>query len=84
MRKKKLDKDIEIKKKLFNEDIEKEIIKAEKEIKNLKKNSISNINLIAQEISSEIIKEIVGSEVNKSNVSALVEVISKKNIGKYL
>ena len=82
--KKKLDKDIEIKKKNFNEEIEKEIIKAEKEIKNLKKNSISNINAIAQEISSEIIKEIVGSEVNKSNVSALVEVISKKNIGKYL
>ena len=82
--KKKLDKDIESKKKILNEQIEKEILAVEKEIKNLKKNSISNINLIAQEISSEIIKEIVGSEVNKSNVSALVEVISKKNIGKYL
>ena len=57
---------------------------AEKEIKDLKKVSTISINKIAQEISSEMLKKIIGSEVNMSNVSAIVEDISKKNINKYL
>ena len=80
----KLDKDIEINKKKINEDIEKELFSAEKEIKDLKKVSAISINKIAQEISSEMLKKIIGSEVNMSNVSAIVEDISKKNINKYL
>ena len=80
----KLDKDIEINKKKINEEIEKELFSAEKEIINLKKISGSNINKIAQEISSELLKKIIGSEVNMSSVSAAVEDISKKNIIKYL
>jgi len=80
----KLDKDIEINKKKINEEIEKELFSAEKEIINLKKISVSNINKIAQEISSELLKKIIGSEVNMSSVSAAVEDISKKNIIKYL
>ena len=80
----KLDKDIEINKKKINEDIEKELFSAEKEIKDLKKVSTISINKIAQEISSEMLKKIIGSEVNMSNVSAIVEDISKKNINKYL
>ena len=55
---------------------------AEKEIRSLKKSSIFNINKIATEISSELIKQIIGAEANKSKVSAIVEEISKKNLEK--
>ena len=56
----------------------------EKEIKILKKSSISNINKIAVETTSEVVKQIVGTEVNASNVSAIVEDITKRKIEKYL
>ena len=82
--KKKLDSDIENKKQKFNEEIEKELLNLEKEIKSLKKSSISNINKIAVEISSEMIKQIVGTGANMSNVSAIVKDISKRNVEKYL
>ena len=82
--KKKLDRDIESKKQKFNGEIEKELIAAEKTIKDLKKSSILNINNIASETSAEIIKLIVNTEVNKSNVSAIVDNITKKEVKKYL
>jgi len=81
---KKLEKDIKSKKKQFNDEMEKELFLTEKEIKNLKDSSISDINKIAVEISSEVIKQVVNSELNKSNVSAIVEEISKKRIEKQL
>tara|TARA_B100000686_G_scaffold251913_1_gene262496 strand:- start:3601 stop:4179 length:579 start_codon:yes stop_codon:yes gene_type:complete len=79
---KKLDKDIEEKKKKFNTDIEKELNAAEKEIKNLKESSISSINKIAAETSEEVIRHIIDVEVNKSNVSAVVNDITKKVLEK--
>ena len=79
---KKLDQDIENKKKDFNIQIEKEISAAEKEIKDLKKASISNISKIASETSSELVKKIINTKVNKSNASAVVEDIIKRNIEK--
>ena len=82
--KKKLDQDIENKKQKFNSEIEKEIIAAEKEMKELKKSSLSNINSIAVETSSEVIKQIINIEVNKSNVSAIVNDIAKSEIEKNL
>ena len=82
--KKMLENDIKDKKQKFNEEIEKELISAEKEIKNLKKTSISNINKIATDISSEIINQIVKTKLNMSNISAIVEEISKKKIEKLL
>ena len=81
--KKKLENDIKSKKQKFNEEIEKELISVEKEIKNLKKLSISSINKIAAEVSFEVIKQLVGTSVNMSNVSAIVEDISKEKIEKY-
>ena len=81
---KKLDSDIVNKKKIFSEEIEKELINVENEIKKLKKSSISSINKIAIEISSEITKQIAGTEVNKSSVSAIVEDVSKERIKNYL
>jgi len=82
--KKKLEIDIKNKKQKFNEEIEKELMSVEKEIKSLKKSSISSINKIAVEVSSEVIKQLVGTGVNMSNVSAIIEDISKRKIEKHL
>ena len=81
---KKLVRDIEDKKQKFNDEIEKEITATEKEIKDLKKTSISNIRDIAAETSTEIIRQIINTEVNKSNVSAIVNEITKKEIEKHI
>ena len=80
----KVNRDIENKKKQFNLEIKKEIEKAEKEIKIIKLSSIEDINKIAIETSSEIVRKILGTEVNASSVSAIVEDISKREITKYL
>ena len=80
--KKKLANDIKNKNQNFSEEIEKELLHTEKEIESLKKSSIFNINKIAAEVSSELIKRIVGIEVNMSSVSAIVEEVSKKKVEK--
>jgi len=82
--KKKLKTDIESKKQKFDKEIEAELSAAETEIKNLKKSSLININKIASDIASEIVKKMTETDVNKSNAAAVIEEISKKNIGKYL
>ena len=82
--KKKLDRDIENKKQKFNDEIEKELAATEKEIKDLKKTSTSNVADIAAETSAEIIRQIINTEVNKSNVSAIVNEITKKEIEKHI
>ena len=82
--KKKLENDIKNKNHKFNEEIERELLAVEKEIKSLKKSSIFNINKIAVEVSSELIKQIVGTGVNMSNVSAIVEEISKRKVEKHI
>ena len=82
--KKRLDKDIESKRKKIYDEIEKELQVAETEIKNLKKSSIQNISKISAEISADVIKQITNTEVNKSNVSAVVDDIVKKEVEKYI
>ena len=79
-----LDKDIQIKKEIIEKEIEKEILKAQKEINDLKKNSISDIQKISENIASNIIETISGDKLNESSIKAAVEDISKKNLGKYL
>ena len=81
---KKINRDIENKKNQFNLEIDKEIESAEREIKALKLSSIKDINEIAIEISSEIIRKIIGVKANASSVSAIVEDISKKEVTKYI
>tara|TARA_B100000029_G_scaffold158087_1_gene153445 strand:- start:1268 stop:1846 length:579 start_codon:yes stop_codon:yes gene_type:complete len=82
--KKNLDEDIANKKKKFDEEIEKELAATEKEIIDLKKSSIQNINNIAIETSTNVIKQIINTEVNKSNVSAIVNDIIKKKAEKHI
>ena len=81
--KKILENDIKKKKEKFNEEIEKELLSVEEEIKNLKKTSIPNIKKIAVEISHDVVKQTIGTEMNMSSVSAIVEDVSTKKIGKY-
>ena len=75
--------DVNNKKESLEKEIHEEINKAEKEILDLKKKSHEKINIIAIETSSDLIKQIIGAEVNNSNISAIVKDISKKNKGKY-
>ena len=82
--KKKIERDIESKKQKFNDEIEKELSAVEKEIRDLKKTSILNISKIATETSAEIIKHIIDTEVNKSNVSAVVNNIAKRKVEKLI
>tara|TARA_B110000014_G_C19966569_1_gene500300 strand:- start:294 stop:872 length:579 start_codon:yes stop_codon:yes gene_type:complete len=80
---KKIDLDIINKKKDFNNQIEKEITSVEKDIKNLKETSLSNISKIASETSAELMKKIINTEVNKSNVTAVVDNFIKRNMEKH-
>ena len=82
--KNKLDKDIQAKKGAMEKEIENEIDKAQKEIYELKKNSISDIQNISRDIASNIIENISGDKLNESSITAAVEDVSKKKIGKYL
>ena len=82
--KNKLNKDIQEKKEKIEKEIEKEINGAQKEIMELKKNSVSNIQNISEEIAADIIENISGDKLNESSIKAAVEEISKKKLGKYL
>ena len=81
---KKLNQDINKKKNQLDKEIKKEIHATEEEIKILKNNSINNINKIAIETSTEIVKSIMEVELNKSSISTIVNDISKKKIEKHL
>ena len=80
----KLDKDIQTKKETVEKEIEKEILEAQKEMSELKKGSISDIQKISENIALNIIETISGDKLNESSIKAAVEDMSKKNIGKYL
>ena len=82
--KKTLDHDIRTKKEAIEKEIEKEILKAQKEINDLKKSSISDIQKISENIASNIIESISGDKLNENSIKAAVEDVSKKNLGKYL
>ena len=71
-------KDIDKKRKTLESEINEEINKAEIEISELARNAPEKIGKIASETSSDLIKQLIGVEVNKSNIAAIVEDISKK------
>ena len=60
-----------------------EIKKAETEIDKLRKSAPEKINKIAIETSSEILKNLIGTEINNSSISAIVDDLYRKNGGKY-
>ena len=71
-------KDIDKKREILKNEINKEIKKAEREITDLKNKSPEQINKIAIETSSNLVKQLIGVEVNNSSISAIVEDISRK------
>jgi F-type H+-transporting ATPase subunit b len=76
-------KDINSKKEILDQQIDQEIKKAEKEIEILKKNAPEKINKISIETSSELVKKLIGAEVNNSSISAIVNDLLKRNGDKY-
>ena len=76
-------KNINIKREALDEQINEEIRKVEEEIIKLKKSAPDRINKIAIETSSELLKKLIGAEVNNSSISAIVEDLSKKDGDKY-
>ena len=76
-------KDISSKKEVLDKQIDEEIKKAEQEIELLKKSAPEKINRIAIETSSELVKKLIGAEVNNGSISAIVDDLSKRNGDKY-
>ena len=76
-------KDINLKRENLEKQIDLEISKAENEIDALKKTAPEKINEIAIQTSSEILKNLIGAEINSSSISAIVDDLAKKNRDKY-
>jgi len=76
-------KDINSKKETLDKQIDEEIKKAEVEIDVLKKKAPEKINKISIDTSSELLKKLIGAEVNNSSITAIVDELSKKNRGNY-
>ena len=76
-------KDIMAKKEVLDQQIDDEINKAEKEIEALRVSAPDKINKIAIETSSELLEKLIGSDVNSSSISAIVDDLSKRNGDKY-
>jgi len=76
-------KDINSKREILDKQIDEEVKNAEKEIEILRKSAPEKINKIAIETSSELVKRLIGAEVNNSSISAIVDDLSKRNGNKY-
>ena len=76
-------KNINSKRETLDKQIDEEIKKAEQEINVLKKSAPEKINKIAIETSSELVKKLIGAEVNNSSISAIVNDLTKRNGDKY-
>jgi F0F1-type ATP synthase, subunit b len=75
--------DINKKKEVLDAEIDAEIKSAEKEINDLKNKSPEKINKIAIETSADLVKHLIGVNVNSSSISSIVEDLAKKNRDKY-
>ena len=76
-------KDINLKKNDLEKTLNEEIEKAESEIKKFKDRAPEKINKIAIETSADILQQLIGTEVNNSSISAIVDDLSKKKMDKY-
>ena len=63
----------------LEKDLDQEIDVVEKELSDLRNKSGEKINKIAAETSAELIKELIGEEVNSSSIAAIVDAQSKIN-----
>ena len=79
----KVQKDITSKRESLDKQLDGKIKKAEDEISALRKNAPAKINKIAIDTSSELVKKLIGADVNASSISAIVDDLSKRNGDKY-
>jgi len=79
--KRKLDLDIQKKRKAIESQIQNELDKAQIEIDNLKKGSLTSIEQVAEEIASKVVEDLTNEKLNQSSVKAIVSSTSKKRIG---
>jgi len=80
----KLKKDIQNKKEGFEKEINLELDKAQKNIENLKSNSMEKIQIISENIATQLVEKISGDKLNNSSIKAVVKEITKKNLNNYL
>ena len=71
-------KDVDKKRENLEKEINEEVNNVEKEILDLKNKSPEKIRKIAVETSADLIKQLIGAEVNNSSISAIVEDVSRK------
>ena len=76
-------KDINFKKESLEKDLNEEIHKAESEIQKFRNEAPDKINKIAVETSSDLLHQLIGTEINNSSISAIVDDLSKKKMSKY-
>ena len=76
-------KDINLKKGVLEKQIDEEINKTEEEINKLRMEAPQKITQIAKETSSELIQKLIGTEINNSSISAIVDDLSRRNGNKY-
>jgi F-type H+-transporting ATPase subunit b len=76
-------KDINAKKDILEKQIDEEIKKAEEEIKILRNGAPVKIKQIAIETSSELIQKLLGTQINNSSISAIVDDLSRRNGDRY-
>ena len=76
-------KEIILKNETLSKQINEETEKAEEEIALFQKKAPEKINKIAIETSSELLKKLIGSDVNNSSITAIVDDLSKSNGDKY-
>ena len=76
-------KDINLKRDVLEKQIDDEINKIEEEINKLRMKAPEKITKIAKETSSELIQKLIGTEVNNSSISAIVDDLSRKHGNRY-
>jgi F-type H+-transporting ATPase subunit b len=76
--------EIQSKKKGIEKEIEKELKNAEKELEILKRDSLTDISTISEEMASKVVEQVSGEPLNQSSVKAAVMEKIKKDLDKYL
>ena len=81
--KEKLTKDINFKKEALVKDLSSEIRRAEIEIQEFRDKAPERINKIAVETSTDLLQRLIGTDLNSSSISAIVNDLSSKKMDKY-
>jgi len=81
--KERLTKDINKKKEALEKDLSNEIQKAEIEIKEFRDKAPERINKIAIQVSTDLLQQLISTDVNSSSISTIVNDLSNKKMDKY-